>query len=77
MKIEQKTIVYAQWDRWTSYDVIKHHMISTDVILNSSKEESKLLRIGLSPTISRLYVIFSLKLLLSLAKMEKSSKKGE
>ena len=33
MKIEQKTTVYAQWDRWTSYDVIKHHMISTDVIL--------------------------------------------
>ena len=33
MKIEQKTIVYAQLDRWTSYDVIKHHMISTDVIL--------------------------------------------
>ena len=21
MKIEQATIVYAQWDRWTSYDV--------------------------------------------------------
>ena len=27
------TIVYAQWDRWTSYDVIKHHMVTTDVTL--------------------------------------------
>ena len=26
-------IVYAQWDRWTLYDVIKHHMITTDVTL--------------------------------------------
>ena len=26
-------IVYAQWDRWKSYDVIKHHMITTDVTL--------------------------------------------
>ena len=26
-------ILYAQWDRWTSYEVIKHHMITTDVIL--------------------------------------------
>ena len=33
MKTEQTTIVYAQWDRWTSYDVIKHHMITTDVTL--------------------------------------------
>ena len=33
MKTEQTTIVYAQWDRWTSYDVINHHMIITDVIL--------------------------------------------
>ena len=33
MKTEQMTIVYAQWDRWTSYDVIKHHMITTDVTL--------------------------------------------
>ena len=32
MKTEQMTIVYAQWDRWTSYDVTKHHMITTDVI---------------------------------------------
>ena len=33
MKTEQTTIVYAQWDRWKLYDVIKHHLISTDVIL--------------------------------------------
>ena len=33
MKNEQTTIVYAQWDRWTSYDVIKDHMITTHVIL--------------------------------------------
>ena len=33
MKTEQTTIVYAQWDRRTLYDVIKHHMITTDVIL--------------------------------------------
>ena len=33
MKTEQTTVVYAQWDRWTSYDVIKHHMITTDVTL--------------------------------------------
>ena len=32
MKTEQTTIPHAQWDRWTSYDVIKH-MITTDVIL--------------------------------------------
>ena len=32
MKTEQ-TIVYTQWDRWTSYDVIKHYMITTDVML--------------------------------------------
>ena len=32
MKIEQTTIEYAQLDRWTSYDVIKHHMITTDAI---------------------------------------------
>ena len=55
MKTEQTTIVYAQWDRWTSHDVIKHHII----------------------TISRLSIIFSLKSLLSLVKMEKSSKEGQ
>ena len=32
MKTEQMIIVYTQWDRWASYDVIKH-MIATDVIL--------------------------------------------
>ena len=31
-KTEQKTIVYAQCDRWTSYDVIKYYLITTDVI---------------------------------------------
>ena len=33
MKTEQTTIVYTQWDRWASHDIIKHHMIITDVIL--------------------------------------------
>ena len=51
MKTEQTTIVYAQWDTWTSYDGIKHHMVTTDV---TGKEESALLRIGLSRAISRL-----------------------
>ena len=47
--------------------------------LNSSKgkEESPLLRVGLSRTISRLSIIFSLKSLLSLVKIEKSLKDGE
>ena len=27
------TIVYTQWHGWTSYDVIKQHMITTDVTL--------------------------------------------
>ena len=31
LKTEQ-TIVYAQWDRWALY-VIKHHMITTFVII--------------------------------------------
>ena len=70
LKTEQTTIVYAQCDRWTSYDVIKYHMITTDVI---GKEESTLLRQGLSHAISRLSIIFSLKSLLSLVKIEKSS----
>ena len=79
MKTVQRTIVYAQWDIWTSYDVIKHHMIIPDVILNSSKgkQEYALLRIGLSRAISRLSIIFSLESILSLVKMEKSSKDGE
>ena len=61
---------------WTSYDVIKHHTITTDVIdQNSSKdeEESALLRQGLSRAIRRLSIIFSLKSLLSLVKIGKSS----
>ena len=33
MKAEETTIVYAQPDRWSSCDVIKHHMITTDVTL--------------------------------------------
>ena len=33
MKIGKTTIVYTQWDRWTSYDVIKIYMIITDVRL--------------------------------------------
>ena len=33
MKTEQTTIEYAQWDRWTSYDVIKHHKVTTGVII--------------------------------------------
>ena len=33
MRTEQTTISYAQLDRWASYDVIKHHMKPTDVIL--------------------------------------------
>ena len=46
MKIEQTTIAYAQCDRKTSYDVLKHHMITTDVYWNSckGKEEVALLR---------------------------------
>ena len=32
MKTEQKTIVYVQGDRWASYDVIKHHIVTTDII---------------------------------------------
>ena len=33
MKTDQTAIVYAQWDRWTSYDEIKYQMITTDVTL--------------------------------------------
>ena len=77
LKTEQTTIVYAQWDRWTSQDVIKH-MITTDVVLKSkTKEESALLRTGLSRSISKLSIIFNLKSSLSLVKIEKFSKDGE
>ena len=33
MKTEQTPIVYAQWDKWTRYDGIKHQMITLDIIL--------------------------------------------
>ena len=33
MNTEQTKTIYAQWNRWTSYDVIKHQIITTDVIL--------------------------------------------
>ena len=75
MKTEQATIVYVQWDGWTSYNVIKHHMITTDK--GKGKEESDLLRTGLSRVINRLSIIFSLKSLLFLFKIKKSSKDGE
>ena len=32
LKTEQTTIVSAQQDRWTSYNMIKLHMITTDVL---------------------------------------------
>ena len=33
MKTEQTTIAYAQWNRWTSHDAVKHDIITTDIIL--------------------------------------------
>ena len=33
MKTGKITIVYTQQARWTSYDMIKHHMITTDATL--------------------------------------------
>ena len=51
-------------------------MITTDVIYQNSskgKEESALLRQGLSRAVGRLSIIFSLRSLLSLVKIEKSS----
>ena len=33
MKTEQRAVLYAQLDRWTSYDLIKHHMTTTVVKL--------------------------------------------
>ena len=46
---------------------------------NNSKghEESAFLRIGLSRAISRLFAVLSLKSLLSMVKIEKSSEDGE
>ena len=32
LKTEQTTTVYIQWDRWASYDAIKDHIVTTDVI---------------------------------------------
>ena len=51
-------------------------MITTEVMYQNSskgKDESALLRQGLSREIRRLSIIFSLKSLLSLVKIEKSS----
>ena len=45
--------------------------------MSKCKEESALLRIDLSRAIRTLSIIFSLKSLLSLVKIEKSSKDGE
>ena len=36
LKTEQTTIVSRQWDRWASYEVRKHHMITTDVIIKTA-----------------------------------------
>ena len=33
MKTEQTIIAYAQWDRCPSYDMVRHNMITTDVII--------------------------------------------
>ena len=61
---------------WTSYDVIEYHMITKDAINQNSskgKEESTLLRQGLSRAIKRHFTIFSLKSLLFQVKIENSS----
>ena len=87
LKTKQMTIIYPQWDRWTSYDVIKQHMITTLMLYQNSfkgNEESALLSTGqpvslqlLSLSVS-LSIIFSLKSLLpwskqkSLQRMERS-----
>ena len=34
MKTVETKSAYTQWDGWTSYDVIKHHMITTDKLLH-------------------------------------------
>ena len=36
LKTEQMTIAYSQWDSWVSYDIIKYHMITTDVIIKTA-----------------------------------------
>ena len=55
--IEETKIVYAQCDRLASHDVIKHHVIISDIIIKvafQDKEKSALLRRSLSRSISRL-----------------------
>ena len=77
LKTEPTTIVYAQWDRWASNDMIKHQTITTDDT-SKDNEESTLLRTGLSGAIIRLSIIFKLKPSLSLEKRFTSLwKKGE
>ena len=77
MKTEPTTIVYAQWDRWASNDMIKHQTITTDDT-SKDNEESTLLRTGLSGAIVRFSIIFKLKPSLSLEKRFTSLwKKGE
>ena len=79
LKTKQMTIIYPQWDRWTSYDVIKQHMITTLMLYQNSfkgNEESALLSTGqpvslqlLSLSVS-LSIIFSLKSLLPWSKQK-------
>ena len=45
-------IVYAQWGSWASHDVIKHHIITTDVIIKIAIKATG--NPGLSHVISRL-----------------------
>ena len=71
LKTEQAIIVYAQWNRWAPYNVIKHH--TPMLYQNSSKgnEEFPLIKTGLARATSRFCVIFSLKSLFSVVKLEK------
>ena len=34
------TLVYSQWDRWTSYDLTKHRMINTKGDHQNSSKDS-------------------------------------
>ena len=79
LKTEQKTIVYARWDRLASYDVIKH-IITTDVIIKISlnskgNEESTLLRADSSRPISYFKTLryFKLKVISFFAQNRKVS----
>ena len=47
-------IVYAQWGSWASHDVIKHHIITTDVIIKIAIKATG--NPGLSHAISRLSI---------------------